>query len=54
MEADNLAAREFDKFGKGVKKIMADMFVDMSIDAGQKLSTIKEAGLLSELNKIPP
>jgi len=27
------------------------MFVDMSRDAGEKLSTIKQAGMLEQLNK---
>lgn len=45
VEPDSLAAREFARFDENVKQILADMFVDMSIDAGEKLSTIHTAGL---------
>ena len=49
VESDSIAATEFAKFDKGVKQILADMFVDMSVDAGEKLSTIKEAGLTEKI-----
>ena len=42
-EPDSLAAKAFNKFDANVKQILADMYVDMSIDAGEKLSTIKAA-----------
>lgn len=42
-EPDSLAAKEFAKFDANVKQILADMYVDMSIEAGEKLSTIKAA-----------
>ncbi len=42
-EPDSLAAKAFAKFDANVKQILADMYVDMSIDAGEKLSTIKAA-----------
>lgn len=51
VEPDSLAAQEFSKLEANAKQILADMFVDMSIDAGEKLSTIKAAGMLDELNK---
>ena len=43
VDPDSAAAKEFAKFDDNVKQILADMFVDMSIDAGEKLSTIKAA-----------
>ena len=43
VDPDSKAAKEFAKFDDNVKQILADMFVDMSIDAGEKLSTIKAA-----------
>lgn len=43
-----MAAREFAQFEAGTKQILADMFVDMSIDAGEKLSTIRDAGMLKK------
>ena len=43
VEPDSLAAKEFAKFDKNVKQILADMYVDMTIDAGDKLSTIQNA-----------
>ena len=43
VDPDSKAAKEFAKFDENVKQILADMFVDMSIDAGEKLSTIKAA-----------
>ena len=42
-EPDSLAAKAFAKFDANAKQILADMYVDMSIDAGEKLSTIKAA-----------
>lgn len=45
VEPDSLAAKEFAKIDANAKQILADMFVDMSIDAGEKLSTIKAAGM---------
>ena len=49
VEPDSLAAKEFQKFDTNVKQILANMFVDMSVDAGEKLSTIKEAGMLEKI-----
>ena len=43
VEPDSLAAKEFAKFDDGVKQILADMYVDMTVDAGEHLSTIQEA-----------
>ena len=43
VEPDSLAAKEFGKFDANVKQILADMFVDMTTDSGEKLSTIKAA-----------
>ena len=43
VDPDSKAAKEFAKFDESVKQILADMYVDMSIDAGEKLSTIKAA-----------
>ena len=40
---DSLAGKAFDNFDANVKQMLADMYVDMSIDAGEKLSTIKAA-----------
>ena len=40
---DSLAAKDFAKFDANVKQILADMYVDMAIDSGEKLSTIKAA-----------
>ena len=51
VDNDSLAAREFARIDKNAKQILADMFVDMSIVAGEKLSTIKAAGKLDQLNK---
>lgn len=45
VEPESLAAKEFQKFDAAAKQILADMFVDMSMDAGEKLSTIHEAGM---------
>lgn len=45
VDPDSMAAKEFAKIDANAKQILADMFVDMSIDAGEKLSTIKAAGL---------
>lgn len=45
VDPDSKAAQEFAKIDANAKQILADMFVDMSIDAGEKLSTIREAGL---------
>ena len=44
VDPDSMAAKEFAKFDENVKQILADMYVDMSIDAGEKLSTIHAAG----------
>lgn len=49
VEPDSLAAQEFQKFDDNVKQILADMFVDMSVDAGEKLSTIKAAGMTEKI-----
>ena len=43
VEPDSMAAQEFAKFDEGVKQILADMYVDMTIDAGEHLSTIQTA-----------
>ena len=43
VEPDSLAAKEFAKFDANVKQILADMYVDMAIESGEKLSTIKAA-----------
>ena len=40
VEPDSMAAQEFAKFDEGVKQILADMFVEMTVDAGEKLSAI--------------
>jgi len=45
VDPESLSAKEFAKFDAKVKQTLAKMFVDMNIDAGEKLSTIKEAGL---------
>ena len=45
VDPESLPAKKFAKFDANAKQILADMFVDMSIEAGEKLSTIKEAGL---------
>lgn len=49
VESDTLAAKEFNRFDQNTKQILADMFVDMSMDAGEKLSTIKEAGMTEKI-----
>ncbi len=49
VEPDSLPAKGFQKFDTNVKRILANMFVDMSVDAGEKLSTIKEAGMLEKI-----
>ena len=43
VDPDSRAAREFAKFDDGVKQILADMYVDMTIDAGEHLSVIQTA-----------
>ena len=43
VDSDSLAAKEFNKFDAAVKQILADMYVDMTIDAGNNLSTIQNA-----------
>lgn len=43
VEPDSLAAKEFAKFDDGVKRILADMYVDMTVDAGEHLSAIRDA-----------
>ena len=43
VDPSSLAAKEFAKFDANAKKILADMYVDMTIDAGEKLSTIQNA-----------
>ena len=47
---DSDAARAFRKLDKNVQRILADMFVDMSTDAAEKLGTIKAAGMLDKIN----
>lgn len=54
VDPDSLAAQEFAKFDANAKKILADMYVDMTIDAGEKLSTIQNAfgkGTVVEANE---
>ena len=43
VDPDSIPAREFAKFDEGVKQILADMFVGMTIDAGEHLSVIQSA-----------
>ena len=43
VDPDSKAAKEFAKFDENVKQILADMYVEMAQDAGEKLSTIKAA-----------
>ena len=43
VEPDSMAAKEFAKFDANVKQILADIYVDMAIDAGENLSTIQNA-----------
>lgn len=43
VEPGSLAAQEFSKFEDGVKQILADMYMDMTMEAGEHLSAIKEA-----------
>ena len=43
VDPDSLAAQEFAKFDASVKQILADMYVDMTIDAGENLAVIKKA-----------
>lgn len=49
VESDSLAAKEFNRFDQNTKQILADMFVDITMDAGEKLSTIKEAGMTEKI-----
>ena len=42
---DSKAAQEFDPFDQQTKQLLADKFVDMIQDSGEKLSTIKAAGM---------
>ena len=54
VDPSSLAAKEFAKFDANAKKILADMYVDMTIDAGEKLSTIQNAfgkGTVVKANK---
>ena len=54
VDPSSLAAKEFAKFDANAKKILADMYVDMTIDAGEKLSTIQNAfgkGTVVEANE---
>lgn len=48
-DSDSEAANAFRKLDKNVQQILADIFVDMSTDAAEKLGTIKAAGLLDQL-----
>lgn len=43
MKSDSLVNKEFNRFDENTKQTLAKMFVDMTVDAGEKLSTIKEA-----------
>ena len=49
VEPESDAAKEFGKFDQKVKQMLADKFVDMSMDAGEKLSTIKAAGMTQKI-----
>ncbi len=49
-DSDSKSANAFRKLDKNVQQILADMFVDMSTDAAEKLSTIKAAGMLDKIN----
>lgn len=49
-DSDSDAANAFRKLDKNVQNILADLFVDMSTDAAEKISTIKAAGLLDKIN----
>ena len=40
VDPDSMAAKEFAKFDESVKQILADMYVDMTIDAGENMSVI--------------
>ena len=54
VDPSSMAAKEFAKFDANAKKILADMYVDMTIDAGEKLSTIQNAfgkGTVVEANE---
>ena len=54
VEPNSIAAQEFAKFDESVKQILADMYVDMTIDAGNNLSTIQNAfgnGTVVETNE---
>ena len=54
VEPDSMSAQEFAKFDASAKQILADMYVDMTIDAGEKLSTIQNAfgkGTVVEANE---
>ena len=53
VDPDSKAAKEFAKFDENVKQTLADMYVEMATEAGEKLSTIKAAygGLDSVLKK---
>ena len=46
---DSKAAREFDRFDRQTKQLLADRFVDMTLDAGEKLSTVKAAGMTEKI-----
>lgn len=49
VDSDSEAANAFRKLDKNVQQILADIFVDMSTDAAEKLGTIKAAGMLDQL-----
>ncbi len=46
---DSKAAKDFTRFDQQTKQLLADKFVDMVLDAGEKLSTIKEAGMTEKI-----
>lgn len=47
---DSDSGRAFRKLDRNVQRILADMLVDMSKDAAEKLGTIKAAGMLDKIN----
>ena len=49
-DSDSEADNAFRKLDKNVQQILADLFVDMSTDATEKISTIKAAGMLDKIN----
>ena len=48
-DSDSDAANAFRKLDKNVQQILADLFVDMSTTAAERLSTIKAAGMTEKI-----